>query len=77
MEILKETFVNFGALEWSMVLCMLTLIVTLFFFNKGLVKAKEKLETYEQDLRAARKENESLKQSNKRLIETFEERSDN
>lgn len=77
MEILKETFAHFGALEWSMVLCMLSLIVTVLFFNKGAVKAKEKLETYEQELRTARKENESLKQSNKRLIETFEERSEN
>lgn len=77
MEILKETFANFGALEWSMLISMLTLIVTVLFFNKGAVKAKEKLETYEQELRNARKENESLKQSNQRLIATFEERSEN
>lgn len=77
MEMLKETFANLGALEWSMVICMLSLIATVLFFNKGAVKAKEKLETYEQELRTARKENESLKQSNQRLISTFEERSEN
>lgn len=77
MEIIKETFLNFGVVEWSMIGTIVILFFTILFYNKGVLKAKEKLETYENELRVIRKENESLKQSNQRLIDTFEERSDN
>lgn len=77
MEIIKETFSNFGVVEWSMfatVFCELALIL---FYNKGILKAKDKIEAYEKELRECRKENDSLKATNQRLLDTFEERSEN
>lgn len=77
MEIIKETFLNFGFVEWFMFAIIAVLIATVFLFYKGSLIAKNKLDTYEKELRECRKDNESLKATNKRLLETFEERSDN
>lgn len=77
MEIIKETFTNFGIFEWSMIVIIFVLLATVFLFYKGSLIAKDKLDTYEKELRECRKYNDSLKATNKRLLETFEERSDN
>lgn len=77
MEIIKETFSNFGIFEWSMIVSIFALLATVLFYNRGVLKAKDKLESYEKELRECQKENESLKSTNQRLFETFEERSDN
>lgn len=77
MEIIKETFANFGIFEWSMIAIIFVLLATVFLFYKGSLIAKNKLDTYEKELRECRKDNDSLKATNKRLLETFEERSDN
>lgn len=77
MEIIKETFLNFGFVEWFMVAIIAVLIVTVLLFNKVSLMAKNKLEAYEKELRECRKENDSLKATNQRLLDTFEERSEN
>lgn len=77
MEIIRETFLNFGVVEWLMVVTIFIELAFLIFYNKGILKAKDKLEAYEKELRECRKENDSLKATNQRLLETFEERSDN
>lgn len=46
---------NFGTIEWSLVITCFIELVVIFLFNKGILICKDKLMSYEEELRDVKK----------------------
>ena len=42
---------NFGTIEWSLIITCFIELVVILFFNKGILICKDKLMSYEEELR--------------------------
>lgn len=54
-----DSIKNFGTLEWSLVIFCFIELVVILFFNKGILICKEKLMSYEDEIRGYRESLES------------------
>lgn len=64
-----DLFKGWGVCEWSMFATCLIELAVIIFYNKGVLKCKERLEMYERELKTANANCEHLQK-------VFEERSE-
>lgn len=59
LEQIIDTIKNFGTIEWSLTITCFIELAVILFFNKGILTCKDKLMSYEDEIRGYRESLES------------------